>query len=862
MRTLERIHGEGMTTTTLLAAWQGTPRVAGNVVAWRITPARAADSVPFPPSVHPALVAALRALGISSLYVHQAKTWEHVQAGRHPIIVTGTASGKTLCYNLPVLDCLLRDPGARALYLFPTKALAQDQLATLESLAGAVQEAHPGASFSAATYDGDTSSSLRPTVRGSASIVLSNPDMLHMGILPHHPAWDTFFRNLAFVIVDEAHTYRGVFGSHVANVLRRLKRVARFYGSSPQFVLTSATIGNPVELGEALIEEPVTLIDRDGSPAGEKHFLIYNPPIVDPALGLRRSMLLEIVHLVSDLLAHDVQTIVFGRARPTVEVMLSYLQGLPERTGSVDRHSPTSSPASIRAYRSGYLPHERREIEHGLRDGSVRTVVATTALELGIDVGGMGAALMAGYPGTIAGTWQQAGRAGRGANASLAALVASPNPLDQFLARHPDYFFGRSPEQALVNADNLLILLNHLRCAAFELPFHDGEAFGRVDAARVSEFLQILQASGVLHRSAERYFWMADSYPAREVSLRSTSPEPVLLQTTVAGQPTVVGQLDEASARWMAHPGAVYLHEGEQYLVEELDLDAHLARLRPATLDYYTQARSESTVELVSESARVETRTAVKAHGEIRVTRQVIGFRKIRWFTHEQLGLGEVDLPPTVLLTCGYWFSPTESALDKLRDEGLWNSDPIYYGAGWAAQRDAARARDEYRCQICGASEGAEQHHVHHKVPFRHFESAERANQLSNLITLCARCHRQAEQAVRTRSGLSGVAFALGHLAPLLLMCDAGDLSVHPDPRSPLAEGNPAVVIYEAISAGIGFSARLYERHEELMGHALELVTSCPCADGCPSCVGPAGEQGLGGKAEALALLRELARAQ
>ena len=857
-----------MTARTLLRAWQDSTRIAENIVAWRTTPTRRARSTPFPANVHPALVAALRAMGITSLYIHQAETWEHVQVGRHPIIVTGTASGKTLCYNLPILDRLLRDPDARALYLFPTKALAQDQLAVLQALSRALSEVQAAAAesatgiVSAATYDGDTPSSLRPAVRQSAGVLLSNPDMLHVGILPHHLSWDTFFRHLAFVVVDEAHTYRGVFGSHVANVLRRLKRVARFYGASPQFILTSATIGNPVELGEALIEEPVTLVDNDGSPRGDRHFLIYNPPVVDPALGLRRSMLLEVAQLVGDLLAHDVQTIVFGRARPTVEVMLSYLQGLPGGSSPAKQRGANPSCAPIRAYRSGYLPHERREIERGLRDGSVRAVVATTALELGIDVGGMGAALLAGYPGTIAGTWQQAGRAGRGSDSSLAALIASPSPLDQFLARHPEYFFGRSPEQALVNADNLLILLSHLRCAAFELPFHDGEAFGRVDAARVSEFLQILHASGVLHRSGARYFWMADRYPAREASLRSTSPEPVLLQTVIESQVTTVGQVDEESARWMVHPGAVYLHEGEQYLVEELDLEAHLAHLRPVALDYYTQARTESTVDLVAETARAETRGATKAHGEVRVTRQVVGYRKVRWFTHEQLGLGEVDLPPTELLTCGYWFAPGEDTLAKLRDEGVWSNDPIRYGPQWATQRDAARARDGCRCQVCGAPEGTEQHHVHHKVPFRHFQSAEPANHLSNLVTLCPRCHRQAEQAVRTRSGLAGVAFVLGHLAPLFLMCDAGDVSVHPDPRSPLAQGSPAVVVYEAIPAGIGFSVRLYERHEELMEHAHELVASCPCAHGCPSCVGPAGEGGLGGKVEALALLRALTRVQ
>ncbi len=851
-----------MTTATLLQAWQDSTRIGDNIVAWRTTPARAPRTAPFPGNVHPALVAALGTIGIASLYTHQAEAWVHVQAGGHPIIVTGTASGKTLCYNLPVLNRLLRDPEARALYLFPTKALAQDQLAVLRTLNKALAEAQSDAGVTAATYDGDTSSSHRTTVRRSARVLLTNPDMLHLGILPHHPSWDVTFRHLAFVVVDEAHTYRGVFGSHVANVLRRLKRVARFYGSSPQFILTSATIGNPSELGEALIEEPVTLVEHDGSPRGDRHFLIYNPPVVDPALGLRRSMLLEVVRMTSDLLAHDVQTIVFGRARPTVEVILTYLQGLPERSTLTQQPRVDRLCAPIRAYRSGYLPGQRREIERGLRDGSVRAVVATTALELGIDVGGMGAALLAGYPGTIAGTWQQAGRAGRGSESSLAALVASPSPLDQFLARHPEYFFERSPEQALINADNLLILLSHVRCAAFELPFHEGEGFGRVDGSQVGEYLQVLHAMGVLHRSAGRYFWMADRYPAREISLRSTSSEPIVLQAEAEGQVATIGQVDQESARWMVHPGAVYLHEGEQYLVDALDLEANLAHLRPAALDYYTQARTESTVDLVVERARAPTCGATKAHGEVRVTRQVTGYRKVRWFTHEQLGLGEVDLPPTELLTCGYWFAPTEGTLAKLRDVGLWSADPLRYGPGWAAQRDAARARDAFRCQVCGLPEGPAQHHVHHKTPFRHFESAEQANHLSNLITLCPRCHQDAEQAVRTRSGLAGAAFVLGHLAPLFLMCDGGDLSVHPDPRSPLVQGGPAVVVYESIPAGIGFSARLYERHEELIEHAHELVASCPCTDGCPSCVGPAGEGGLGGKVEALALLSELTCSQ
>jgi DEAD/DEAH box helicase domain-containing protein len=744
-----------------------------------------------------------------------------------------------------------------------------------------------------ATYDGDTPAQARPAIRATARLVISNPDMLHTGVLPHHTLWADFFRHLQFVVIDEMHAYRGVFGSHVANVLRRLKRIARFYGSSPQFILTSATIANPIELAEQLIEEPVVLVDDDGAARGARHFLIYNPPVVNRDIGLRRSALLESVRLAGDLLQHDVQTIVFARARRTVELILSYLRhGWAEdaeraRSETLAHQESLPSPANgrgargegpIRGYRSGYLPRQRRQIERGLREGRVRAVVATNALELGIDIGGMGAAVLAGYPGTIAGTWQQAGRAGRQEEASLAALVTSANPLDQFLARHPDYFFDRSPEQALINPDNLLILLGHLRCAAFELPFRVGGSFGRVEGAQVAEFLQFLQEAGVLHQSGDKYFWMADQYPAEDISLRSASSEVVVLQAWDRDEWTTIGQVDLASSHWMVHPGAVYLHEGQTYLVEELDLAQHIARLRASDVDYYTQPRSETTVRLLEKLDEVEARGATKAYGEIAVTSQVMGFRKVKWFTHEQLGVGEVSLPPTELVTTGYWLALTEETVARLRDEGLWTNDPNDYGPNWLAQRDRARARDGYRCQNCGAlekgpalspvlssskgrvlnSSKGRAHHVHHKIPFRAFASYQQANQLSNLVTLCPHCHRRAELAVRMRSGLAGLAFALGHLAPLFLMCDARDVGVHSDPQSPLADGQPAVVIYDQVPAGIGFSERLFELHDELMVRAHELVVACECADGCPSCVGPAGEDGLGGKRETLALLEAL----
>ncbi|MFB0538080.1 MAG: DEAD/DEAH box helicase, partial [Anaerolineae bacterium] len=626
-----------MSLAALLSAWHTDLNIASNIAAWRTFPARPAQFAPFPDDLHPALVDALRAHGIGALYTHQAMAWQRAQAGQHPVVVSGTASGKTLCYNLPVLDRLLRDPKARALYLFPTKALAQDQKAALGQLVVASEE-EP--TIRIATYDGDTPAQARPAIRATACLVISNPDMLHTGVLPHHTLWADFFRHLQFVVIDEMHAYRGVFGSHVANVLRRLKRIARFYGSSPQFILTSATIANPIELAERLIEEPVVLVDDDGAARGARHFLIYNPPVVNRDLGLRRSALLESVRLAGDLLQRDVQTIVFARARRTVELILSYL-----------RRGWAEDAEEVRGYRSGYLPRQRREIERGLREGRVRAVVATNALELGIDIGSMGAAVLTGYPGTIAGTWQQAGRAGRQSEASLALLVTSANPLDQFLARHPDYFFDRSPEQALINPDNLLILLGHLRCAAFELPFRVGESFGRVEGARVTEFLQFLHEAGVLHQSGDKYFWMADQYPAKDISLRSASAETVVLQARDGDGWTTVGQVDQASAHWMVHPGAVYLHEGQAYLVGELDLAQHIARLRVADLDYYTQPRSETTVRLLDKMDEIEARGATKAHGEIAVTSQVIGFRKVKWFTHEQLGIGEVSLPPTELQT-------------------------------------------------------------------------------------------------------------------------------------------------------------------------------------------------------------------
>ncbi|MGE5643578.1 MAG: DEAD/DEAH box helicase, partial [Byssovorax cruenta] len=625
---------------SLLDFWKRDAETAPNLVAWRTLPARLAQIGPFPEDLPAAVKNTLIAAGIHSLYSHQLEAWTGVRNGENIILSTGTASGKTLSYNLPVFASLIQDSTARALYLFPTKALAQDQFSNLQSLLSNLQSSIIP---SAAIYDGDTPQAARSAIRKNARIVLSNPDMLHTGILPHHTNWLEFFSNLKFVVIDEAHTYRGVFGSHVANVIRRLKRVANFYGAHPQFILASATIGNPKQLAERLIEEPVHLIDNDGSARGPRHFIIYNPPIIDEALGLRKSSLLEGVRLAQELLTSNVQSVVFARSRRSVEIILRYLQG-----GQAPDSSPESpiinyeslpSPQSvIRGYRSGYLPNQRREIEKGLREGSIKTVVATNALELGIDIGGLGAAVLVGYPGTVASARQQAGRAGRGLESAAAVMVASANPIDQFLAHHPEYFFERSPEQALVNPDHLLILLEHLRCAMFELPFQKGEGFGSLPPEVVDEYLNFLLSTNEAHLSNEKYYWMADQYPAANISLRSASPQGVVLQTVVDDRPMTIGTVDGESALWMVHPGAIYLHEAQSFFVKDLNVEEHVAYLKPIESDYYTEPLQSTEVTVLSESAREVVRGAEKKWGELQVTTQVTGFRKRRWYTHENLG--------------------------------------------------------------------------------------------------------------------------------------------------------------------------------------------------------------------------------
>jgi DEAD/DEAH box helicase domain-containing protein len=795
-------------------AWVERPDTPDGVVTAvrRLAPVDARYA-PFPDGIDARLRAALDRRSLRQLYSHQAEAFAHVAAGRNIVVTTPTASGKTLCYNLPVLDAVLREPAARALYLFPTKALAQDQLAELHELVGQIAEA--GAEpIRVHTYDGDTPADARRSIRTRAHIVLSNPDMLHAGILPHHPRWAKLFENLRYIVIDELHAYRGVFGSHLCNVLRRLRRVARHYGSDPQFICSSATIANPRELAERLAERPFELVAESGAPRGEKFFVFINPPVVNRDLGIRRSYLAETRRVTGEFVRRNLQVIVFAQSRLSTEILTTYLKE--------DFEDVPGMPELIRGYRGGYLPMRRREIERGLRDGVVRAVVSTSALELGIDIGALDVAVLAGYPGTIAATWQRAGRAGRRAARSAAVLVGSSAPIDQFVLRHPAYFFDASPEHALVNPDNLHILVDHVKCAAFELPFPGGETFGRVD---VQDVLGVLQDAGLVHQAASadgegvgQWHWTSESYPADAVSLRSISSDNFVVIDLTNGS-KVIAETDFTSGPPTLHPKAIYIVEGRLFQVERLDFDGRKAYVREVDCDYYTDAITYTRVTILERFASDSDEIA--NHGDVHVVSRVVGFKKIKFYTNENVGSGELDLPEQQMHTTAYWLH----------------------------------------------------------VPLR----------------LLARLPYAPDD---RRDGIFGLAFALKHIATLLLMCDRHDigLSINAgDGPGDTGEGRqiaaqafspagkdvapgstgrsdgiaaassddgdaPRIFMYDAYPGGIGFSAPLFSMHDELLARTHELIAGCPCDNGCPSCVGPVGQTGPLAKAVALKLLDHLTR--
>ena len=736
-----------------------------NVVRWEELPAREARYGDYPIGLDERLRPVLRQRGVQQLYSHQAHSIAATMRGEDVVVVTPTASGKTMCYNLPVLDSILKNPDARALYLFPTKALSADQVSELYELIQAM-----GVDIKTYTYDGDTPGAARRAVRQAGHIVVTNPDMLHSGILPHHTKWVKLFENLRYIVIDEIHTYRGVFGSNLANVLRRLMRLCDFYGSHPQFILCSATIANPKELAETLTGRPVTLINDNGAPMGKRHFVFYNPPVINQQLGIRKGVIPETRAIAEMLLKCGIQTITFARSRLTVEVLTKYLKDVVR--------DPLGNAGRVRGYRGGYLPTQRREIEKGLRAGQIDAVVSTNALELGIDIGALDACILCGYPGTIASAWQQAGRAGRRKGTSIVFFVASSAAIDQYIVSHPDYFLHQSPENALLNPDNLYILLSHFKCAAYELPFEDGDTFGNV--ASTGELLNYLEEEHIVRHVGGRYHWMAEDFPASEISLRSAASENfVIIDITDPTHHRVIGEMDRYTVPMLLHENAIYMHEAQQYQVEKLDFEACKAFIRRVDVGYYTDADLNVSLSLLDVEQQEDLGGgAERALGEVKVTTLVTMFKKIRFDTHETLGFGHVRLPEMDMHTTAMWWTLPEALCNRFENDTLKN--------GMMA--------------------------------------------ISNLLRI---------------------------VAPLYLMCAPQDVAVVYQVKCPFTD-RPTLILYDNCPGGVGLAAKAYGMQRLLLEKALQIVSDCPCEQGCPSCAGPVGEIGTDGKATSKLLLKEL----
>ena len=804
-----------------------------------------------PSTIDPIFGKALKNMGIESLYAHQIESYEEITSGNNLVISTGTSSGKTLCFNLPVLNALLTNAQSSALYIYPTKSLTQDQYSKLSTLTDNIAQLDTTnnlSSLNISIYDGDTSLRARKLIQNNSRLILTNPDMIHANLLPNHHLWHGFLSNLEYIVIDEVHVYRGVFGSHVANVLRRLKRVLEYYGAKPQFIMASATIGNPEELCKKLIEDDVKTINTDGSPHNKRTYLLYNPPITDPELGVRRNPFNDIVSLAEFFIQQDIQTLIFTKTRKQTEVLVKNIR---ERNKTFfDR---------IMGYRSGYLAEERRKIERDLRSKKAICAVATNALELGIDIGDIQAIILAGYPGSISSTQQQFGRAGRGNKPSIGIFVATQNPLDQYLLNSPAYLFDNNPEQALLDPDNLIILYQHLKCSIYELPMKKGHyAYGKVNSELISRLLDVQVANSDAVQSNGTYYASTKGIPSRDIPIRNISPKRIIIQRHMQDKMVILGEIDEYSAYWMIHPNAVYLHNGDAYYVEDLDLEKKHAILKDFSDDYYTQPITARKIESLSTLNVLKNKNFDSGFGEVTITTQVTGYKKYSNGNGQVLGSYEIEMPKTSLNTSAYWMSLNDDTVNNIRLADLWKNDNVDYGADWKKIRNEVLTRDNHTCQVCGNIERFESFHVHHKIPIRLFSNIMEANKLNNLITLCPTCHKIAESNVHIRSGLSGFGYAFHHLVPIYLMCDSNDLGYIIEQSFPLLGGKPTVILHEQIPGGIGLCRHIYEMQYNIFSDLYSLINNCGCTNGCPSCVGPTINSNYGGKKETLAIINQL----
>lgn len=770
---------------------------ASNIVNIHHIEGNEGDFREFPHALHADIQRVLISRGINRLYSHQAEAWTQTSSGRNITVVTPTASGKTLTYNLPVLQKIIENPKAKALYLFPTKALSQDQMTELHELITALER-----DIKVFTFDGDTPANARNAIRKQGNIVVTNPDMLHQGILPHHTKWMQFFQNLDVVVIDEMHIYRGVFGSHMTNVIRRLKRICRFYRANPLFILCSATIANPGEHASRLIEDQITVIDRSGAPVSPKTLIFYNPPIVNKELGIRASYIKQARYLAEFLIRKDIQTLVFALSRLNVEVLTKYLKD----TFESDREA-MSQHEKIAGYRGGYLPNRRREIEKGIRNGQIRGVVSTNALELGIDIGSLDAAILAGYPGSISSTWQQIGRAGRRGKSALGIFIGRSDPLDQFLMQNPAYFYGQSPEHALMNPDNVMLLVDHVKCASFELPFQDGDTFGNISAKDLKAILDFLTEGGVLHYDNKRWYWSDTAYPAVNVNLRR-SPEGNFVVIDTDNNHKIIGEVDYSAAILTIYPDAIYLVSGQQYIVDKLDWDGRKALVRPTDSDYYTDSIDYTKVKVLTEDEERHTRNADVFQGEVQVMTRAVGFKKIRFYTNENTGYGNINLPDLEMATSAYWFTIPNNAIESLPRSRADIVDG-FLGIGKALHSIAA-------LHIM-----SESHDIHRAV-------GDKSSEWFAMNTI-------------TERGI--------YSAP-----DQNQQSVKLNPED-LENFQPTLFIYDNYPGGIGFSPLLYDAHERLIHETYDLINNCSCPNGCPSCVGPSNEAGINTKEIALDIL-------
>lgn len=829
--------------------WINSPGIRENITYVKEMNESLGEFSELPSQFHKDLVNCLISNGISKLFSHQYEAIRLIFSHKNVAITSGPSSGKSLIYLLPIINDLFKGLKTTSILIFPTKALAYDQLQhiyTLLEQSKLDQKVIKNIKNKINVYDGDTPTEIRTKIRKNSQIILTNPDMIHYAVLPNHDLWEDFFENLKFIILDEAHVYSGIFGSHVSNVIRRLKRINTIYNKSLRFICTTATIGNPMEFLHNLVEEEFELLNIDGSPKIKKKFIFYNPPIINQELGIRKGLHQETLRITEEFTRNNIQVLVFQSSRKEVEKSLKYLQQ-NEKNNSVTTAS----------YRSGYLAHDRRKIEEDFRNGRIKALFTTNALELGIDIGNLQCVILSGYPGSISSTWQQMGRSGRSKADSIAVFIASSNPIDQFIINRPEYLYVNNPENALINPNNPNILIDHLVKSINEVSLIHGEKFGNLIWEQIEPILKHLITLGIVSQKNDKYIIISPNETKERFSIRNMNSNTLKLIEITANE-TVIGEIDYASSFWMVHPNAIYLHLGEQYKVINFNLDNNEVLLEKSDANYYTEPILKTTYEILSATDHKNHNELTTEFGQILVTTKVTGYKEILWETNQRINVQELDLPETKMETEAFWFNIPENIKNKLIEDNLWLNYQNDYGPGWAKYKELIRKRDNFTCQKCGAIEDKTKHHIHHIKPIKLFESIELANNPSNLITLCASCHRLAELQVKVRSGVAGLSYLLRTLSPLFVMSSIKDLNVVSDSKKTITGYDNSIIVYDNIQFGLGLSKELFIKFPFILREMFVHVSQCGCHEGCPSCVGPISDEGYGGKTETKRLLELL----